>query len=228
MRALANSPGAGGPGATAPPGFRWLTTGRKALEGMIESIESAQSCVRLEMYIFTESPIADKFRDALTRAQERGVRVQVLLDAVGSFTLPGNYWNALTAAGGQLQWFNPLSLRRISLRDHRKILVCDTDVAFVGGFNISTEYEGDGVTSGWRDLGLRIAGPLVRELSGAFDETPPAPRPRFARCWDDNGTRGPVSGVRPIEQPHLALRRRRRTAGRRIRGDRFGGGTLGG
>ena len=158
------------PDATVPPGFHWLTSGRKALEEMLESIEAAQRFVRLEMYILTASPIADKFRDALARAQERGVHVQVLLDAVGSFTLPGDYWDALTAAGGQLRWFNPVALRRISLRDHRKILVCDTNVAFVGGFNISTEYEGDGVTSGWRDLGLRISGPLVRELSEAFDE----------------------------------------------------------
>lgn len=69
-----------------------------------------------------------------------------------------------------MRFFNPLSLHRLGIRDHRKLLVCDSVVAFVGGFNIADEYDGDGVSKGWLDLGLRLEGEVVRDLEASFDE----------------------------------------------------------
>ena len=66
--------------------------------------------------------------------------------------------------------FNPIALRRLTIRNHRKLLVCDERVAFIGGFNISPEYEGDGVNDGWCDVGLKIEGPLAAELASSFDD----------------------------------------------------------
>jgi cardiolipin synthase len=66
--------------------------------------------------------------------------------------------------------FKPLSLDRVGIRNHRKLLVCDEQVAFIGGFNIASAYEGDGVTSGWFDLGLRTTGPLAAQLAAAFED----------------------------------------------------------
>lgn len=152
------------------PHFRWLQTGEQALSEMLVAVESAKHSIRLEMYIFHASEIAEKFRVALINACQRGVRVKLLIDALGSITLPNSFWDVLKTSGGDFRWFNPLRLHRFSVRDHRKILVCDDEVAFVGGFNISKEYHGDGVTSGWRDLGIQVAGPLVLDLASAFDE----------------------------------------------------------
>lgn len=149
--------------------FRWLRSGSEAFPAMLAAIESARQSIRLEMYIFSSDPPGDQFRDALTRAAQRGVYVQVLLDAVGSFSLPASFWKSFTAAGGKLRWFNPLKIGRISYRDHRKILVCDDRTAFIGGFNIAPEYAGDGVKSGWRDLGVEIHGSLASELAECFD-----------------------------------------------------------
>src|SRR5581483_11029382 len=59
---------------------------------------------------------------------------------------------------------------RMGIRNHRKLLVCDGTEAFVGGFNIAPEYEGDGVTCGWCDLGLKIRGPMVAQLAHSFEE----------------------------------------------------------
>ena len=137
---------------------------------MLEAISSARETIRLEMYIVYPSPIAEQFREALVDACQRGVRVHLLIDAFGSISLPETFWSAFKASGGHFRWFNPLKLKRISFRDHRKILVCDERIAFIGGFNISTEYDGDGVTRGWRDLGMRISGRLAIELSRAFDD----------------------------------------------------------
>lgn len=136
---------------------------------MLEGIAGSKSSIRLETYIYTGGGVGLRFREALIVACQRGVKVQVLVDALGSVTLPASFWEPLQAAGGDFRWFNPLRRARWSYRDHRKVLVCDDTLAYVGGFNVSEEYEGDGVTRGWRDLGLRIEGDLAVELGRTFD-----------------------------------------------------------
>ena len=76
----------------------------------------------------------------------------------------------MRAAGGEVRQFNPLSLNRLGIRNHRKLLVCDEQVAFVGGFNIAPEYDGDGVTHGWYDVGLQVGGPLPGQLAATFED----------------------------------------------------------
>lgn len=149
--------------------FRWLRTGEEALIAMLAAITGAQHSIRLETYTYTASPLGEKFREALVRACHRGVRVQVMIDALGSVTLPASFWDPLIEAGGDFKWFNPLTLHRLIYRNHRKVLACDDHIAFVGGFNIAPEYDGDGATRGWRDLGLEITGLLAKELADAFD-----------------------------------------------------------
>jgi len=157
---------------SSPEGIRWtwLHNGAEAFPAMLAAIDAAQKSVCLETYIYSASPLGDKFRDALVRAQRRGVRVRVLLDAVGSHSLPDNYWESLKAVGGEAHIFNPLALNRFGIRNHRKLLACDDKVAFVGGFNIAPEYEGDGVTHGWLDLGIKVQGLLAARLAMSFDE----------------------------------------------------------
>jgi cardiolipin synthase len=148
----------------------WLCTGNEVFPAMLAAIDAVKETVCLEIYIFTDSPIGVRFRDALVRACKRGVRVRVLVDAVGSYFLPAHFWDSLRSAGAEVRQFNPVTLKRLIIRNHRKLLVCDGRVAFVGGFNIATEYEGDGVKSGWCDVGLKIEGALVAQLESSFDE----------------------------------------------------------
>ncbi|MGV3773103.1 MAG: phospholipase D-like domain-containing protein [Verrucomicrobiales bacterium] len=150
-------------------GFEWLETVDEAYRLMLQAIAGAKESIRLEIYIFRESEIGMKFRDALIRARERGVKVSVLVDALGSISLPEKFWDSFVQAGGNFKWFNPLKFKRLGFRDHRKILVCDNKVGFIGGFNIAPEYEGDGVTKGWHDLGMRVPEDLARELAASFD-----------------------------------------------------------
>ena len=147
----------------------WLRTGDEAFAQMLTAIDAAQKAVRLEMYIYTASPLGEQFRQGLIRARQRGAQVRVLIDALGSLNLPESFWEPLLAVGGEFKWFNPLKLQRLVYRDHRKILVCDHTVAFIGGLNIAPEYQGDGVTKGWRDLAVSITGTLVEELAFCFD-----------------------------------------------------------
>ncbi len=138
---------------------------------MLASIAEARESVRLEMYIFAPSAIGGRFREALVAARRRGARVQVLVDAVGSMELSTEFWRPLVDAGGQFRWFNPVNLNRFFIRNHRKALVCDESAAFIGGFNIAPEYEGDGVTRGWCDYGIALRGALAKALAEAFDDS---------------------------------------------------------
>src|SRR5258708_9607432 len=149
---------------------RWFRSGQEAVPAMLTAIESARQSVRLETYTYASGHLGQRFLEALLHATQRGVSVQVLIDALGSYGLPGAFWASLEAAGGEVRQFNPLSLHRLGIRNHRKCLVCDDWIAFVGGFNIASVYEGDGVTGGWRDLGLSVEGPMAAELAASFDE----------------------------------------------------------
>jgi cardiolipin synthase len=137
---------------------------------MLGAIEQARESVRLEMYIFSAGNPGEAFREALIKARGRGVTVRVMIDGLGSNHLPADFWQPLRAAGGEVRVFNPVALNRLGIRNHRKLLVCDERVAFVGGYNVAPEYDGDGVTQGWCDVGMRLEGSLAGELSWSFEE----------------------------------------------------------
>lgn len=150
--------------------WTWLRNGHEVFPAMLAAIDAARESVCLETYIFTAGSLGRSFLDRLVSAGQRGVRVRVLVDALGSISLPDSFWTPLREAGGEARFFNPVALNRLGIRNHRKLLVCDEAVAFVGGFNIAPEYEGDGVMRGWRDVGLRLEGPLAAPLAASFEE----------------------------------------------------------
>jgi cardiolipin synthase len=135
---------------------------------MVALIDAAAYTVCLESYLIRPSGPAEPLREALLRARLRGLRVQLLYDAFGSEGLPGDYFAALAAAGGEVRVFSPARRLRLSIRNHRKLLVCDARQAIVGGINISPEYAGDGLTHGWLDLQLQIEGPVAASLAASF------------------------------------------------------------
>lgn len=147
----------------------WYDTGEAFLKAELDAIAKAQASVRLEHYIFRASPVGAQFRDALAAAARRGVKVTLLLDDVGCWGLPRNYFSEICELGGKVVWFNPVRWRFWVFRDHRKVLVVDGCKAFIGGCNIAPEYTGDGVAEGWRDGGVAIEGPVVEQVLGAFE-----------------------------------------------------------
>jgi cardiolipin synthase len=158
--------------APAEPAPELLVGGSAAYACMWRLVRLARSAVELETYIYETGAVGDRFLAELTGAARRGVRVRVLVDAYGSDTLPQGYFAPLLAAGGELRWFNPKRLLRISFRNHRKLLRADGE-AVVGGLNIADAYDGDGLQAGWRDFAVRVDGPVVDALAESF-----------ARMWD--------------------------------------------
>lgn len=149
---------------------RWLPNGAAAYAEMETQIDAAMRSIRLESYLVRPGGPADMLRAALLRAIRRGVSVSVLIDAYGSAELPAGFLAELERQGGRVRVFNPRRLLRLAFRNHRKLLVCDQRSAVIGGFNIGPEYDGDGVTSGWRDLGVLVTGRIAEDLCRSFDD----------------------------------------------------------
>jgi cardiolipin synthase len=139
------------------------------MEACLACIEEARQSIRFEFYIYRDSEIGLRFLEALVRACQRGVHVRVMIDALGSVSLQEKFFDPLKAAGGEFRWFNPLRIKRLGFRNHRKSIICDDKNAFVGGFNIGPEYQGDGITKGWHDLGGKVPASIARELALSFD-----------------------------------------------------------
>ena len=155
--------------ATTPNAISWLTAGTSAFADQLAAITAARHTIRLESYIFADDDLGRRFRDAAVAAARRGVRVRILVDAWGSFATPDAFWEPIRVAGGQVRLFNPLSRNPVAYRNHRKLLICDDQVGFVGGFNLTAVEMGDGIRHGWRDLAVQVTGPLVAELATSFD-----------------------------------------------------------
>jgi cardiolipin synthase len=161
---------------------RWielLRDGTEAYPRWLAAIDSAESEVLLEMYWFDADTIGARFAAALERAARRGVHVFVLYDGFGSLGVDVAQWDRLRAAGAHVIEFHPVapwaerfSLAKVQQRDHRKILVIDAHVGFVGGINISDHnlpVEQGG--QGWRDDAVALRGEAVLELRSLFFDT---------------------------------------------------------
>ncbi len=136
---------------------------------MFAAMERAASSIVLEMYIFSDDDTGKLFREHLVEAARRGVRVQVLIDAWGSWSLPDTYWDTIRAAGAEVRWFHPLLKGLLPFRNHRKLLLIDNHLAYIGGMNIADEYyRGAKGELPWRDNIVEISSVEVARLKRSF------------------------------------------------------------
>ena len=151
-----------------------LKTGGDFFGELFAAIQQAERSVYLEFYIVRADRTGKSLAGLLENAVERGVEVCLLYDYMGSFDTPAAYFRELESHGVHCTPFNPPPFRNgiswFDKRDHRKIAVIDSRVAFAGGLNIGDEYAGAGKSLYWRDLGVRLEGAAVNELSRLFCE----------------------------------------------------------
>ncbi|HJT98892.1 MAG TPA: phospholipase D-like domain-containing protein [Rhodanobacteraceae bacterium] len=154
-----------------------LIDARANFDAWLAAIRAARSLVLIENYIFRDDATGREFRDALAERAGAGVAVCVIRDWMGCLGQSrASFWEPLVAAGGSVRTFNPLRFTSpfgwLS-RDHRKLLVVDDTVAFVGGLCVSGTWLGDpehGIDP-WRDTAVAVRGPALRDLANAFAET---------------------------------------------------------
>ncbi len=154
---------------------RVLRNGDRIFPAMLEAIDAATSTVDLVTFVYWTGDIAVRFAEALRDAARRGCRVRVLLDAVGARKIDSALVESMQESGCDVRWFRPVSdngvpqIGEVNHRTHRKILVCDSEVAFTGGVGIAEEWTGDARGSDeWRDTHVAVRGPAVAGLVASF------------------------------------------------------------
>jgi len=151
-----------------------LTNGDAFYAAELAAIQASRLSVHIEAFILHPSRISDRFLAALIACANRGVRVRVVVDAIGSFPTPNSYFDGLRAVGGRVAWYQPIrwyTLKRFNNRSHRDLIVVDGEVGFIGGAGIAAHWsEPAGGNPPWRDTMVRVTGSVVAGLQSAFLE----------------------------------------------------------
>jgi cardiolipin synthase len=151
-----------------------LTNGDLFYEAELAAIRAAKRSINLEAYIFAKGEVTGRFIEALSERARAGVKVNVVLDAIGSFTTWDSYLKPLRDAGARVRWYQPLrwyTVRRINNRTHRELLIVDGQIGFVGGAGIADPwFKATPKEPQWRDTVFRIEGELVTGLQTSFAE----------------------------------------------------------
>jgi len=164
-------------GGCPPPGLnteiKFLETGEAAFISLMEMMAQAKTSIFLETYIFSSDDVGKLVLSRMTARAREGLDVRILLDSLGSH-LPGHpSFKEFVAAGGKVAFFMPLLHRpfrgRANLRNHRKLLLIDGEIAMLGGMNIAHEYMGpEADPSRWVDLAATLKGSSVPEFQRIF------------------------------------------------------------
>ena len=163
-------------GAALSRGNRYdvLTNGDQIFPAMLDAIRNAKRRISFETYIYDKGEVADRFTAALEEAARRGVHVNMVVDSVGASGMKADDIKRLEAAGCRIGSFHSLtwySLEEVNYRTHRKILIVDGEVGFTGGAGVADHWLGHADSKEhWRDTQVRMRGPIVRLVEGAFFE----------------------------------------------------------
>ena len=163
---------------------RLLQDGPATYEAMLAAILAARDHINMETYILDDDDVGQRFAEALIAKQRQGVQVNLIHDSVGTVGTPKEFFQRLADSGIRILEFNPMNplmARKeweLNQRDHRKLLIVDGRIAFLGGINISSVYSGGSSSQGmrprpagspaWRDTDLQLQGPVVAELQKMF------------------------------------------------------------
>ena len=150
-----------------------FTKGQECFDSMLEDIRAAKKTINMEFFIMKPDYIGFGLIDALTEKAREGLKVRLLLDAMGCRRMRSRHFRELRKAGGQVVFFFPARIFKFDLklnyRNHRKLLIIDNSIAYIGGLNAAKEYVGDSKRfGGWRDTHLRIRGGSVYDLDLRF------------------------------------------------------------
>jgi cardiolipin synthase len=159
---------------TTKDAYTVLTDGDAAFPAMLAAIDAAKHRVSFEGYIYDGTgEVAARFTSALEAAAKRGAQVRLVFDSVGAKVDP-EHVKRLEAAGARIGWFNPvgsLSIEEANYRTHRKSLIVDGDVAFIGGIGIADQWAKDTEKEKkWRDTHFEVRGPAAINIEASFNE----------------------------------------------------------
>ncbi len=163
-----------GPGIVPGNRVTDLQNGREIFPAMLAAVSGAEKTITFETYIYWSGEVGQQMADALSERARAGVKVNVLIDWVGSIKMEGALLEQMEAAGVVLHRYRPLhwyNLGRMNNRTHRKLLVIDGLIGFTGGVGIADQWQGEAQDPGhWRDMHFRVEGPVVAQMQAAFND----------------------------------------------------------
>lgn len=149
-----------------------MVNGDVFLTAMLDSIKSAQKTITFETYAFINGTAAYRFVGAFCERASHGIKVHLILDSAGSIDIGEENVERLRAAGVQLTFYHPYSVLnplRYNTRDHRKLMVVDGDVGYIGGCGIADAWMGNAESpKRWREDHYRVTGPVVAQIQSSF------------------------------------------------------------
>lgn len=152
--------------------IEFYTSGAEKFQALMEAIEQARHHVHLEYYIYENDEVGNRLRELLMRKAREGVEVRLLYDDVGCWRVPDRYFKRMREAGVMTYSFLrvnvPIFANKMNCRDHRKIVVVDGIVGFIGGMNVADRYIKGTRLGPWRDTHIKITGKGVYALQSAF------------------------------------------------------------
>jgi cardiolipin synthase len=154
-----------------------LRKGRDSFQIIFDAVKRAEKLLCLQFYIFRDDDTGIALSRLLKQKSREGVKVYVLYDHFGSLGTPRSFWKEMSLAGIQIRASHPFRWTapfHYVHRDHRKLIVIDSRLAFTGGLNIANEYSGFHFrkrSRGWRDTGILVEGPIVNELFDTFKKS---------------------------------------------------------
>jgi len=149
-----------------------LRNGVQIFPSMLGAIRSAKKTINLEFYIYWDGEIGREFAETLAGRARAGVKVNVVLDSVGSAAISSDITDFMERNGISIEWYHPLrwyTLARFNHRTHRKLLIVDGEIGFTGGIGIADVWQGDADREDhWRETVVRVEGPVVTQMQFAF------------------------------------------------------------
>ena len=199
------------------------TDGYQFISELMEDIGRAKEHIHIDMYIFAEDPLGTLVADALIDKSSQGVEVRLIYDDVGCWNVHHRFFERMREAGIEVRSFMPVRFpsftSKVNYRNHRKIIVIDGRVGYIGGMNIAQRYVQGSDGQSWRDTMLRVTGGGVHALQRAFlvdwyfvDRTLLSDRKYYPRCEDISNnclaqvvTSGPTTPYPEIQQGYVRI-----------------------
>ncbi len=150
----------------------YFITGRDKFQALFRDIDKATDHIHIEYYVWDDDVIGNQLKDLLIRKSAEGVKIRVIVDAVGSWRVKNSFYEQLRSAGIEVEEFMkvrfPMFTSHVNYRNHRKVVVIDGQVGYIGGMNVADRYINGPSWGNWRDTHIRIEGKGVQGLQSIF------------------------------------------------------------
>ena len=150
----------------------YFITGRDKFQALFHDIDKATDHIHIEYYVWDDDVIGNQLKDLLIKKSAEGIKIRVIVDAVGSWRVKNSFYEQLRSAGIEVEEFMkvtfPMFTSHVNYRNHRKIVVIDGQVGYIGGMNVADRYINGPSWGNWRDTHIRIEGKGVQGLQSIF------------------------------------------------------------